>query len=196
MSNNLLDPRLEQQRFEDFSAQLHAAIELEEKLASESASNGSKLKDERDELERQADRVADGIGKHGYSPVLSAQLSKLESRMEEIDRLLTAKPESKLPKFTDEQIREFLQQECKDFCDALTSDPAFARQEIQKRIKKLVLTPKETAEGPILEVSGDLALLRTGDVLVESSIQRDSEQYIGISMPLAGISLTPARLAA
>jgi hypothetical protein len=112
--------------------------------------------------------------------------------MAEIDRLMTAKPQSRLPKFTDEEIREFLRQESKDFCDALTSDPEFARQEIQKRIKGLVLTPKETPEGQVLEVSGDLALLRTGDVLVQSSIHRTSEQYITTSMPLAGIILNPA----
>jgi hypothetical protein len=89
-----------------------------------------------------------------------------------------------------------LRQESKDFCDALTGDPEFARLEIQKRIKKLVLTPKETPEGAILEVSGDVALLRTGDVLVESPIQRTSQQYIGVSTPLAGIILNPAPLLA
>jgi hypothetical protein len=89
-----------------------------------------------------------------------------------------------------------LRQECKDFCDALTSDPEFARQEIQKLIKKLVLTPKETPEGPVLDVSGDVGLLRTTDVLVESPFQRISQQYIGISTPLAGIILKPAPLLA
>jgi hypothetical protein len=116
--------------------------------------------------------------------------------MAEIDRLLAAKPASQLPKFMDDQIREFLRQESKDFCDALTGDPEFARLEIQKRIKKLVLTPKETPEGAVLEVSGNVALLRTGDVLVESPIQRTSQQYIGVSIPLAGIILTPSPLAA
>jgi len=192
ISKNLLDPRLEQQRIRDFSAQLQAAIELEEKLASESVSNAPTLIAERADLENQAGRIADAIGQHGYSPVLSAQLSKVESRMAEIDRLLAAKPALKLPKFTDDQIREFLRQESKDFCDALTGDPEFARQEIQKRIKKLVLTPKETPEGAVLEVSGDVALLRTGAVLVESPIHRTSEQYITTSMPLAGVILNPA----
>jgi hypothetical protein len=112
--------------------------------------------------------------------------------MAEIDRLLTAKPASKLPKFTKEQIREFLRQECKNFCDALTSDPEFARQEIQKRIKKLVLTPKETSEGWVLEVTGDVALLRTSDVLVESPIQGIAEHYIGASISLAGVILDPS----
>jgi hypothetical protein len=197
ISKNLLAPRVERQRIKDFSAQLQAAVELEEKLASESASNGTKLAAERADLENQAVRLADAIGQHGYSPVLSAQLSKVEARMAEIDRLLTAKPVSAVPKFTDDQIREFLRQECQDFCDALTSDPEFARQEIQKRIKKLVLSPKGTPEGPVLEVSGDVGLLRTGDVLVESLFHRTSEQYITTSMPLAGIILNPAlRLAA
>ena len=197
ISKNLLDPRLEQQRIRDFSAQLQAAIELEEKLASESVSNAPTLMAERADLENQAGRIADAIGQHGYSPVLSAQLSKVESRMAEIDRLLAAKPALELPKFTDDQIREFLRQESKDFCDALTGDSEFARQEIQKRIKKLVLTPKETPEGAILEVSGDVALLRTGDVLVESPIHRISEQYITPSTPLAGILLNAElRLAA
>ena len=196
ISKNLLDPRLEQQRLKDFSAQLQAAIELEEKLASESASNGSKLKTERAELEQRAVRLADAIGQHGYSSVLSAQLSKVEARMAEIDRLLAAKPASKMPRFTDEQIREFLRQESKDFCDALTSDPEFARQEIQKRIKKLVLTPKETPDGWVLEVTGDVAMFRTGDVLVESPIQRVSQQYIDLSTPFAGIVLNPAPMLA
>ena len=192
ISKNLLDPRLEQQRIRDFSAQLQAAIELEEKLASESVSNPPKLIAERADLENQAGRIADAIGQHGYSPVLSAQLSKVESRMAEIDRLLATKPASKLPKFTDDQIREFLRQESKDFCDALTGDPEFARQQIQNRIKKLVLTPKETPGGPVLEVSGDVALLRTGDVLVESPIQRTSQHYIRASMPLTGVILDPS----
>ena len=125
-----MDPRLEQQRVQDFKAQLQAAIELEEKLASESASNGSKLEKEQADLESQAVRLADAIGQHGYSPVLSGQLSKVESRMAEIARLLTIKPQSKLPKFTDAQIRDFLRQESKDFCVALTTDPELARREI------------------------------------------------------------------
>lgn len=191
ISKNLLDPRLDEQRIHDFSAQLKAAIELEEKLASESVSNAPKLKAERADLETQVIRVVDAIGQHGFSSFLSAQLSKLESRIAEIDRLLTAKPAPKLPTFTDEQITEFLRQECQDFCNALTDDPEFARHEIQKRIKSLVLTPKETPEGPVLEVSGDVALLRTGDVLVESPLEGIAEHYTSFSIILTGLQLNP-----
>ncbi len=192
ISRNLLDPRLAPQRLRDFSDQLRAAIELEEKLAAEAVSNGPSLTAERADLEKQAVRLADAIGQHGYSSVLSAQLSKVESRIGEIDRLLSARPAPKLPIFTDEQIAEFLRQECKDFCDALTGDPEFARQEIQKRIKSLVLTPKDAPEGPVLEVSGDVALLRTGDVLVESPMEGIAEHYIGASISLVRVNLNPS----
>jgi DNA invertase Pin-like site-specific DNA recombinase len=186
ISRNLLDQRLEQQRIRDFSAQLQASIELEERLASEAASNTSNLSVERTDLEQQAIRLADAIGQHGYSATLSAQLSKVESRMAEINRLLTVKPASKLPRFTDEQIAEFLRRETKDFCDALTSDPEFARQEIQKRINRLVLTPRETPDGVVFEVSGDVALLRNGDVLDESPLEGIAQHYI---LPQIKISL-------
>jgi len=203
ISRNLLDPRLEPQLLRDFSEQLRAVIELEEKLAAEAASNGPTLTAERADLEKQAVRLADAIGQHGYSQVLSAQLSRVEARMAEIDRLLATKPAPKRRTFTDQQIAEFLRQECQDFCDALTSDPGFARQEIQKRIKKLVLTPINSLQGPVLEVSGDVALLRTDDVLVESPIQRFAQHYNDSTtlhprsgdpvpaIPLTGIRLRP-----
>ena len=55
-------------------------------------SNAPTLTVERADLENQAGRFADAIGQHGYSPVLSAQLSKVESRMAEIDQLLYSLP--------------------------------------------------------------------------------------------------------
>jgi len=115
----------------------------------------------------------------------------LESSLSGVDRLLTARPALKLPTFADEQIAEFLRQECQDFCDALAGDPEFARQEIQKRIKSLVLTPKDTPEEPVLEVSGDVALLRTGDVLVESPMEGIAEHYTSFSISLTGLQLNP-----
>jgi hypothetical protein len=81
-----------------------------------------------------------------------------------------------LPTFTDEQIRGFLRKESQDFCELLKGDPERARQEIQKRIKKLV-TPKESSNGAVLEVSGDIELLRTGDVLDESPLVRKSDVH-------------------
>lgn len=78
-----------------------------------------------------------------------------------------------------------LRKECQDFCQLLKGDPEIARREMQKRIKKLILTPKETPKGTLLEVSGDIEPLRTGDVLDESPIEGTSQQYtLPVSMTL------------
>lgn len=192
ISANLLDPRLEEERTREFTAQLKAKLELEEKLAGEAELNRPALEQERSELEVQAGHLVDAIASHGISSFLSAQLESVEARLGEIERRLTAKPAAKLPRFTDEQIREFLRQECKDFCEALAGDPELAKKEIQKRIKNLVITPKDTPNGTVLEVKGDVALLRTGDVMLGVSMEGTSQQYIGSSIPLLGIVLNPS----
>jgi hypothetical protein len=176
---NLLDPRLEEERAREFAAQLNSAIELEEKLAREAELNGAKLEGERSELESQARNLVDAITKHGISPFISAQLATAEARLAEIERRLNAKPATTLPRFSDQQIREYLREECQDFSDALGGDPEVARREIQKRIKNLIITPKKTPEGTMLEVTGDVDLFRGGsDVLLGVSLERNSQQYI------------------
>ena len=191
LSNNLLDPRLEQERIQEFRKQLDARLSLEAQLAAEGVSNRPKLEAERSELEKKARNLVDAISQHGFSPFLSAQLANAESWLAEIEKLLRAKPAAKLPTFTDEQIRDFLRKECHDFCELLKGDPETARREIQKRIKKLVLTPRETPNGAILEVSGDIDLLRAGDVLHESPLDGTSQQYV-VSRILIAVVLDPS----
>jgi hypothetical protein len=45
------------------------------------------------------------------------------------------------------------------FCDSLAADPETARQEIQKRIKKLIMAPRGTSDGTVLEVTSEIELL-------------------------------------
>jgi site-specific DNA recombinase len=177
ISNNLLDPRLEAERVLEFRKQLDARVELEGKLAAEAISNRPMLEAERAELDRKGRNLAEAIAQQGSSPFLSSELARVDARLAEIDQLLRAKPISKLPTFTDEQIRGFLRKECNDFCELLKGDPETARREIQKHIKKLVMTPKETPDGAVLEVSGDIELLRTGDLLDESPLDGIAQHY-------------------
>jgi hypothetical protein len=192
LSKNLLDESLEEERIREFSAQLKARIELEEKLAHDAASNASQLKEERDDLQAQAGHLVDAIAKHGISSLLSSQLSTVEARLAEIERLLTAKPAPTRLAFSENEIREFLRKESKDFCSILVADPEVAKREIQKRIKKLVLTPKQTAHGTVLEVTGDVGLFQRQDVMVNKLMDGTSQQYIGASVSLAGVILNPS----
>jgi site-specific DNA recombinase len=192
LSRNLLHPELEEDRVREFSVQLKAAVENRARLASEAATNGSRLKEERSDLERQADNLVKAIAKHGISSLLSAELAAVESRLAEIKHRLTAKPAPNARAFSEEQIREFLRQASQQFSEALTSDPQRGKQEIQKRITKLVLTPKETPEGRRLEVTGDVALFVENDVMVNNSMEEITQHYTLSRIVLANILLDPS----
>jgi site-specific DNA recombinase len=194
ISANLLDPRLAQERCHEFAEQLKVRIELEERLARDAELKSPALEQERSALEIQARHLVDAIAQHGISSFLSAQLETVESRLGEIEHLLSAKPAANLPVVTEEQIREFLRKECKDFCEVLTGDRELARQEIQKRIKNLSVTPKETPGGAVLEVSGDIELLRTGDVLLGSPLEGIAQHYKLPRIVIAHVVLNPTQL--
>jgi DNA invertase Pin-like site-specific DNA recombinase len=177
LSTNLLDPRLQEERTREFVAQLKARIEQEEKLAQEAEVNRPALEKERFELSARGRRLSEAIAMTGHSPFLLEQLKGVDSRLAEIDDRLRSKPVAKLPNFSDEQIREFLRKESSDFCDLLTGDPEAAKREIRKRIKQLVLTPKQTPNRTVIEVAGDVELFRHDDVVLNNSLDGTVQQY-------------------
>jgi site-specific DNA recombinase len=177
LSTNLLDPRLEEERTREFVAQLKARIDLEEKLAQEAEVNRPALEKERYELSARGRRLSEAIAMTGHSPFLLEQLKGVDSRLAEIDDRLSSKPIAKLPSYTDEQVREFLRKESSDFCEVLTGDPETAKREIMKRINQLVLTPKQTPNGTVIEVAGDVELFRHEDVVLNNSMDGTAQQY-------------------
>jgi hypothetical protein len=51
------------------------------------------------------------------------------------------------------------------------------RQELQKRIKKLALTPKQMPDGVVLKVSEDVGLIREPDGMLQSSLKGIAQHY-------------------
>jgi hypothetical protein len=116
----------------------------------------------------------------------------LETRLAEIDQQLAAKPAPKRRVFSAERIREFLQQSSQQFCEVLLSDPARGKQEIQKRITKLVLTPKDTSEGRRLEVTGDVSMFIGDGVMENKSLEGIAQHYTWPRTVLANVMLDPS----
>jgi hypothetical protein len=193
LSANLLDPRLEEERVQSFRDQLKATLAAETRRALETASQDSQLKEELAGLKKEQENLVDGIAKHGFSTALSARLAAVESRIAQIHRLRDAGVEPKVPEFTTEEIREFVQRKSQEFANILAGDAATAREQLRKRITKLVLTPKETQDGSVFEVTGDVSLLQgAGDVMLTNSLEGIAEHYIGASISLAGVILNPS----
>jgi hypothetical protein len=72
-------------------------------------------------------------------------------------------------------------------------EPGIAKQELQRRISKLVLTPRETSNGWVIEVSGDVALFvqPESDVMLANSREGIAQHYMDAAFPLRGITLDP-----
>jgi hypothetical protein len=85
-----------------------------------------------------------------------------------------------------------LQQSSQQFCDVLLSDPARGKQEIQKRITKLVLTPKDTSEGRRLEVTGDVSMFIGDGVMENKSLEGIAQHYTWPRTVLANVMLDPS----
>jgi len=193
LSTNLLDPRLEEERVQSFRDQLKATLAAETRRTREAASQDSQLKEELAGLEKEQENLVDGIARHGFSPALSARLAAVESRIAQIQKLRNAGVEPKVPEFTTEDIREFVQRKSQEFANTLAGDAAIAREQLRKRISKLILTPKQTQDGSVFEVTGDVSLFQgNGDVMLTNSLEGIAEHYIDASISLAGVILDPS----
>jgi hypothetical protein len=117
----------------------------------------------------------------------------VEARLTQIEHLRNRASEPKAPVFTTEEVREFLRRKAHEFADILAGDAAIAREQLRRRITKLILTPKQTPDGPVFEVAGDVSLFqRNDDVMLTNSLEGIAEHYIVASISLAGAILNPS----
>lgn len=113
---------------------------------------------QRRELKGQAQNLGEAIAKMGHSAPLLQQLAGIESEIERIDEHLALANQPLDLAFSLELIRDFVSQKTLDIRAAFDSEPGKARQILANHIEKLVLTPRETEDGPVYDVSGDIDL--------------------------------------
>ena len=62
------------------------------------------------------------------------------------------------PALSANQLREFVTEKARNFQALLAGDRVVAKQALRDHIDHLVLTPRHTPEGDVIEVSGDVNL--------------------------------------
>ena len=193
LAENLSDPRLEEERVQALLDQLKARLDAQTRRAREAASLDSQSKEELAHLHKEQANLVDAIAQHGLSAGLSARLTSVENRISQIQRLRDACVEPKVPEFTIEEVREFLRRKTQEFINTLAGNPETSRGQLQKRITKLVLTPKQAPDGSVFEVTGDINLFQgNGDVMLTNSLEGIAQHYITASISLAGVRLDPS----
>jgi hypothetical protein len=193
LAANLTDPRLEEKRVQALLDQLKARLDAQTRRAREVASRDSQLKEELAQVIKEQGNLVNAIAQHGLSEGLSARLTSVENRISQIQRLRDAGAEPKAPEFTIEEVREFLRRKTQEFTNTLAGNAETSRAQLQKRITKLVLTPKQTPDGSVFDVTGDINLFQgNGDVMLTNSLEGIGEHYFGASILLAGVRLDPS----
>ena len=178
----VLKPDMLEYVFQRFVEELQRRIRDIEQHSLKAATEVDALRQKREELKAKATNLAEAIAAIGHSPSLLAQLSVVEAEIEKVDNrlVLTNKPQQ----FTIQmqELRDFVAHKALDLTAVLRSDVVTARRALANHVQKLVLTPKETPQGPALEVSGDVDLFG-GDNRVVLMVARD-----GIEPPTPAFS--------
>lgn len=178
----------------DTLAELERAVKKMAEAGHEACSRRPHIERELAATNRRVQNLVEAVAQHRISAALSEELERAELRRDELKASLAA-ASTPAPTFTTDELREFLQRQMGRFAEILAEDRALAREELRKRIDKIILTPRDTPEGPALVASGDLRLFATGDdgALQRSSFHRFSQQYTQLAVPLRPIILIPSR---
>jgi hypothetical protein len=121
------------------------------------------------ELKSKAANVAEAIAAIGHSPSLLAQLATIEAEIGKLDEQLATLNQPQEISTSLEELRTFFSERALELRTVLRADVDRAREALAKHIKKLVLTPKDTPQGPVFEVSGDVEVFDGGDGVCNSN---------------------------
>jgi hypothetical protein len=138
----------------------------------------------------------EAIAVQRISPLLSQELARVEGRIAEIKRILNTPQQPGLKEWSSEELQQFVLSRADNFVELLRGDPQLAKEAIQRHVRKLVLKPKQTAEGPVFEVAGDIDLF-AGDssVMLNNPVEGFAKHYMPFLMPFGPLVLAagPAR---
>jgi site-specific DNA recombinase len=169
LEKRVLTPEMVQYAFERFQTEVQRRLEQIREQATNAATGIGALHQKRQELKSKAANVAEAIAAIGHSPSLLAQLATIETEIAKLDEQLSTLNQPQEISASLEELREFFCEKALELRTVLRADVDRARLAMAKHIKKLVLTPKETPEGPVFEVSGDVEVFDGGDGVCNSN---------------------------
>ncbi|HWR16056.1 MAG TPA: recombinase family protein [Terriglobales bacterium] len=177
LSRNLLDHTEQESLVRAVTDQVRANLEAQASRARHATERQADLKQERAKLAKKATNLAAAIADYSMSATLKMELQAVEARLNDVDKMLAPAPAAAVPSFSDDEVREFVKQTCQNLVDVLSGDPVTARRELQKRITKLVLTPRRLVGRRTLAVTGDVSLFSRPDVMVTNSTGGIDQHY-------------------
>ncbi|NYF79027.1 hypothetical protein [Granulicella arctica] len=197
LSNRTLRPIAVAFALERFQEALQRRLNELRDQADRAANGVVALQAKWQEMKMQVDNVTEAIATIGHSPSLLSKLATIEAEIGRLDDRLAEMNQPRDLSLSLDELREFLCQQAAEVSRLLHCDVEIARQTLGKHIEQLVLTPTETPDGPLLEVSGDVELFNVlGDsdrVCINNGGQRRlcSVMHSPFRLLVKGSSLNP-----
>lgn len=183
LTEKFLKPDVIDYAIQSFQRELSARLKAIQDEALKAAGCISDLQSKRSTLAAKAANLAEAIANMGYSPSLGTQLAQIEREIKGIDETLSSVNQPLDLAYSLDGVREFAATKLTDLRGLVNSDITSARNALARHIAQIVLTPKQTSEGPVYEVSGDVDLFG-GEQDVMLMVARD-----GIEPPTRGFSV-------
>lgn len=177
------------QRFEE-----ELSLRIRELEKSRSAVDENALREELETVTARAMNLADAIGRHGLSSILSAQLAQSEARIETIKSMLKApRCAPKVP--SRDELRRFVLEKTGRLKETLEGeDPHEIKRVIQKYVRELILTPTANGGRPGFQVSGDMDLFADGSGVMLDSSSSGTDKHHDVFLLSLGDIRIDARL--
>jgi site-specific DNA recombinase len=188
LASNLRRPEMLERAVKGFQKQLECRVR-EIRQAADST-NEAELGRELEDATAKARNLVEAIAVQGISPLLSQELARVEGRIAEITRILNAPRQAELAECSPEQLRQFVLRKAENLVELLEGDPKIAKEAIQRHLGKLILKPKQAAEGPVFEVAGDVDLF-AGDqsVMLNNPVEGIAQHYTPLLVPIGPLEL-------
>lgn len=148
-----------------FRQRLNVELQRREEAVASAVSGKDGLFEERRQLTVALENLAEEVAAHGGSDTLRSMMRRKEKRKAEVDVLLS-QSNSPAKQVSDAEIDNFLRKAFAELGDTLLGDPLRSRQELQKRISWLTLTPIIHDGSPAYVVSGNVGLFSDEDVVM------------------------------
>jgi site-specific DNA recombinase len=117
----------------------------------------------------QMENLVRAIRESGHSRALIADLTEVEARIARLDEILTSSARPAALEVTEHEVRTFINSRALSFGEILAASPEAVRQELQKRISSITLTPSVDERGPVYTATGDVDLFSTPNGAVQSN---------------------------
>lgn len=156
LSRQLLKPEMMEYALERFTQEVEKKMEEARKQLDNAANGVLALQTRRQGLKAQAGNVTEAIAAMGHSPSLLKQLATIEQAIAALDEQIIEKTQLNDAVVSLEDLRRFFSEKAANFTEMLRGDIGVAKLALAKHLQKIVLSPKETPEGPVYDVAGDI----------------------------------------